>query len=89
MKTQEVLSRVIGKRVKYCRKAAKMTQEELTKKLSFKNRQTLQMIEVGKRGVSADELRQFMRIFKKDFDFFTSTFLLVDEGQFSFTKKAK
>lgn len=74
----------LGRRIGIARDRAQLTQEQLSKCLGFKDRQTLQAIEVGKRGVSADELIAMMQATGQDLDFFTDPFRLVGDGQFSF-----
>ena len=74
----------VGVRVKAAREAKKLTQENLSNNLGFKDRQTLAAIEAGIRKVSAEELMRFMDVLERDLDFFTDPFRLVAEGHFSF-----
>lgn len=73
-----------GRRLAVAREALKLTQAALSKALGFKDRQTLQAIEAGKRGVSAEELLAILDATGRDLDFFTDRFRLVGEGRFSF-----
>lgn len=74
----------IGHRIKAAREQIDITQEELSSRLGFKDRQTLSAIEAGDRKVAADELVCFMKALGQDMDFFTDPFRLVAEGRFSF-----
>jgi XRE family transcriptional regulator, fatty acid utilization regulator len=80
--SQDRLTALIGDRIQIARKEARITQQQLSTRLGFKDRQTLSTIESGKRRVSAEELMLFMRIFGKDLDFFTDRLRLVGEGAF-------
>ncbi len=74
---------MIGERIKFARKETGMTQEELSAKLGFKDRQILANIEGGKRRLAAEELMKLMEVFSKPMDFFTDPLLLVGEGAVS------
>lgn len=74
----------LGRRLGVAREAAGLTQAQLSAAIGFKDRQILQAIEGGHRGVSADELIALIDATGKDLDFFTDPFRLVDEGRFSF-----
>jgi Zn-dependent peptidase ImmA (M78 family)/DNA-binding XRE family transcriptional regulator len=74
----------VGLRVKAAREAIELTQEGLSKRIGFNDRQTLAAIEAGIRKVSAEELMRFMEILGKDLEFFTDPFRLVSEARFSF-----
>jgi Zn-dependent peptidase ImmA (M78 family)/transcriptional regulator with XRE-family HTH domain len=86
MKTQQAatLQPELGRRLGVAREAAGLTQAQLSAALGFNDRQTLQAIEAGHRGVSADELVALIDATGKDLEFFTDPFRLVDEGRFSF-----
>lgn len=74
----------LGRRIQMAREAAKLTQQDLTDRLGFKDRQTLSAIEGGLRKVSADELMLIMEATGRDLDFFTDRYRLVGEGNWSF-----
>jgi Zn-dependent peptidase ImmA (M78 family)/DNA-binding XRE family transcriptional regulator len=80
--TQERFQQMVGERLKFARTEAGMTQEQLSAKLGFKDRQILANIEGGKRKVSAEELLQLIQILGKPMDYFTDSTLLVGEGAF-------
>ncbi len=80
----ETMSGRIGARIAQVRRELKVTQQELSERMGFKDRQTLQQIEAGRRNLSAEELVRLMAITHKDLDFYTDPFRLVGEGQFSF-----
>lgn len=80
--TQERFQQMIGERIKFARKEARMTQEQLSARLGFKDRQILANIEGGKRRLAADELVKLTEIFNRPMDFFTDASLLAGEGQF-------
>jgi len=85
MKNQQNL---IGKRVSYARKQLGLNQEELSKSLGFKDRQILSNIENGNRGVSVEELIKIMKITGKNLEFFTDSFSVAGEAEFSFRANA-
>ncbi len=74
----------IGARLKAARERAKLTQKEFAALLRFDNRQTLASIEAGERRLSATELVKAIEVLGVDLDYFTDSFRLVGEGQFSF-----
>ncbi len=61
-----------------------MSQNELSERMGFKDRQTLSAIESGIRSLSAEELVLLMEATGQDLDFFTDPYRLVGEGCFSF-----
>jgi Zn-dependent peptidase ImmA (M78 family)/transcriptional regulator with XRE-family HTH domain len=77
------MNELIGRRIKYAREKAGLTQAQLSDKLGFNDRQTLAAIEAGQRKVAADELLQVMDVFGVDLDFFTDSFRVVGEAKFS------
>ena len=85
MKNQQSL---IGFRVSYARKQLRVTQEELSKHLGFKDRQILSNIENGNRAVSAEELIKIMQVTGRNLEFFTDSFIIAGETEFSFRAKA-
>jgi len=87
--SQDRFLRMIGQRVQYARNEAKMTQENLSDRLGFKDRQILSNIESGKRKISAEEMVQLMRYLQKPLEFFTDPFLLVGEQAFCWRSNAE
>ena len=85
MKNQQSL---IGNRVSYARKQLRLTQEELSKYLGFKDRQILSNIEKGKRAISAEELIKIIKVTGRNLEFFTDSFIVAGECEFSFRAKA-
>ncbi len=78
-----ISQKMIGNRVKAAREAAKLSQNELAKKLEIKDRQTISNIEKGKRALKSDELIQLCEILNRNIDFFIDPFIVAGEGQFS------
>lgn len=74
---------LIKHRLHYLRETHNLTQEELARKLGFKDRQTLSQIENGERKLSSSELVLAAQIFSVGLDFFTDPFELAGEGKFS------
>jgi transcriptional regulator with XRE-family HTH domain len=79
---------MIGDRIQQARKAASLSQEELSKVLGFNDRQILSNIEAGKRKVSADELVRFVESLEKPLEYFTDPFLISDDGAISWRTEA-
>ncbi|MGH7824475.1 MAG: helix-turn-helix domain-containing protein [Candidatus Binatia bacterium] len=77
------LNELIGRRLKYAREKLGLTQAEFSRRLGFKDRQTLAAIEAGQRKVTAEELVRAVEVLKVDLEFFTDGFRLIGEGQFS------
>jgi len=77
------MSDVINMRLKAARERLGLTQVELSKRLGFKDRQTLAAIESSRRKISADELLRAVEVLGVDLDYFTDAFRLVGEGAFS------
>jgi XRE family transcriptional regulator, fatty acid utilization regulator len=78
---------LIARRLKVAREKAGLTQAQFAERLGFKDRQTLAAIEAGQRKLSAEELLLAIRVLKVDLDFFTDSFRLVGEAQFSWRAK--
>jgi XRE family transcriptional regulator, fatty acid utilization regulator len=74
----------LARRVTVAREHAGLTQDKLSKRLGFKDRQTLAAIEAGQRKVVVDELLALIRVTGKDMEFFTDPFRLVGEAEFSY-----
>jgi Zn-dependent peptidase ImmA (M78 family)/DNA-binding transcriptional regulator YiaG len=72
-------NKMVGERVKIARKKAGMTQQQLSQRLNFKDRQILSNIESGFRKVSSDELLSLMNALQKPLDYFTDPYLLTEE----------
>jgi Zn-dependent peptidase ImmA (M78 family)/transcriptional regulator with XRE-family HTH domain len=77
------MTTIIGARIKMLREQHKLSQEALSDRFGFKDRQTLSAIETGERKVAADELLRAVQIFGVSLDYFTDPFLLAGEGRFS------
>lgn len=60
-----IMSLFIARQLKHARKATKMTQEDVAKKMSI-SRATLYEIETDERQVSAEEIVEFARLYKVD-----------------------
>jgi len=88
MNPQERFQRMVGERIRFARDQVGLTQQQLSDRLGFKDRQILANIEGGKRKVAADELVTVIGILKKPLEFFTDPFLLVGEGAFSWRADA-
>jgi len=78
---------LVGTRIKAAREAVRLTQEQLSRRIGFSDRQTLAAIEGGSRKVSAEELVRIMEATGRDLEFFTDPFRLVGEAKFSFRSK--
>ncbi|MDH0337606.1 helix-turn-helix domain-containing protein [Metapseudomonas otitidis] len=70
-------------RLHHLRHTNSLTQEELAKKLGFKDRQTLSQIENGERKLSSAEMVRASEVFGVPLDYFTDPFELAGEGHFS------
>ncbi len=78
---------IIGPRFKALREAKRLSQDEVSAALGFRDRQTLSAIETGVRRVSADELLRAAEVFSVGLDTLTDPFLLIGEGRFSWRQK--
>jgi XRE family transcriptional regulator, fatty acid utilization regulator len=74
----------IGVRLKAARERAGLTQKALAATLGLEHRQTLASIEACQRRLTAEELLRAVSALGVDLDYFTDSFRLVGEGQFSF-----
>ena len=75
--------KIIGMRLRAVRKKRGLSQEELSRLLGFRDRQTVSAIETGLRRVSAAELLLAMEKLNATLDDFTDPFRLDGEAQFS------
>lgn len=74
----------LTRRIVAARGDSGLTQEELSKRLGFKDRQTLAAIEAGQRRMGVEELLSLMEATGKDMEYFTDPFRLVGEASFSY-----
>jgi Zn-dependent peptidase ImmA (M78 family)/transcriptional regulator with XRE-family HTH domain len=74
----------LPRRIIAAREDKGLSQAEMSKRLGFKDRQTLAAIEAGLRRVTPEELVAIAEIAKRDIEFFTDPFRLVGEGAFSY-----
>lgn len=77
----------LARRVVAAREFAGLTQSQLSRKVGFKDRQTLAAIEADQRRVGVPELLAIIKATGKDLDFFTDPFRIVGEGGFSYRAK--
>ena len=82
--TQPLSLPYLNRRIVAARGDAGLTQEELSKRIGFKDRQTLAAIETGQRRVGVEELLSLMAATGKDMEYFTDPFRLVGEAGFSY-----
>lgn len=87
-RSQEKLQQLIGARIKAAREERGLSQEELSKRLGFKDRQILSNIESGRRKVAVDELMILMSVLAKPLEYFTDSFMLTGEACFSWRAAA-
>lgn len=74
----------LTRRIVAARGDSGLTQDELSKRMGFKDRQTLAAIEAGQRRMGVEELLSLMAATSKDMDYFTDPFRLVGEAGFSY-----
>lgn len=79
---------IFRKRLKFLREKSNLSQEQLSEKFGFNDRQTLSSIEGGHRRISAEELIKACDIFNVDLGFFTDPYRLVGEGRFSWRQNS-
>ena len=77
----------LAQRLKSLRDARGVTQEQLSRALGFKDRQTLAAIEAGERRIAPDELAAAAKALGVTVDYLTDPYRLVGEGRFSFRAK--
>lgn len=77
----------VGQRLKTLREKSRITQDQLSTKLGFNDRQTLAAIEAGERRISSDELVKAAEALGVTVDELTDPYRLVGEGSFSFRAK--
>jgi Zn-dependent peptidase ImmA (M78 family)/DNA-binding XRE family transcriptional regulator len=83
MDTSPEITVNVGLRIKYARELLRLTQEQVSARLGFNDRQTLSDIENGKRAVKPDELLRFSDVLDQDLEFFVDPFSVVAEAQYS------
>ncbi len=83
------LTKFIGEQIATARKAAKITQEDLSEKLGFKDRQILSNIEKGIRKLKPEELAVIMEVLGKPIDYFTDPYQLPDNQLFSWRAQSE
>ena len=71
---------LIGQRLKALREEKKLSQDDLARLFSFKDRQTVSAIETGERKLSAGELLLAVQKLGTSLEYFTDPFRLVGEG---------
>jgi Zn-dependent peptidase ImmA (M78 family)/transcriptional regulator with XRE-family HTH domain len=81
--------RLIGRKIALARKNQKITQEELSQALSFKDRQTLSNIEKGSRRITAEELVVVMKRLDRTLKYFTDPYQLEEDQPFSWRTSDK
>ena len=74
----------LPRRIIVAREKGGLSQADLSKRLGFRDRQTLAAIEAGQRRVTAEELVTIAEATGRDLEFFTDPFRLVGEGAFSY-----
>ena len=77
------MQNIIAKRLKAARQQAALTQQQLSDRMGFKDRQTIATMEAGSRKVSAEELLGAMKILGRDLEYFTDPLRLDGEASFS------
>lgn len=80
---EKISQKLIGYRVKAAREAKGWTQDELTKGLGLKDRQSVSDIENGKRALKPDEMLTLSDLLNRDIEFFIDPFAVAGEAQFS------
>lgn len=76
-------ARAIAARIRTARKTSGYSQEDVSQKLGFADRQTLSQIEMGERRVQPSELSRFSEIFDKPIEWFLDPFVVAGEANFS------
>lgn len=77
--SQDRFTARIGERIQIARKQAKTTQQQLSDRLGFKDRQILSNIEAGNRRVSAEELTSLIDLLQRPLEWFTDPYLIPEE----------
>lgn len=75
---------ILPHRIVAARERGNLSQADLSKRVGFKDRQTLAAIEAWQRRVTPEELVAIAEATGQDVDFFTDPFRLVGEGEFSY-----
>ncbi len=79
----KISQKVIGYRVRAAREAKGWTQEQLTRGLDLKDRQSISDIENGKRAVKSGELLALAELLDREIEFFLDPFAVAGEARFS------
>jgi Zn-dependent peptidase ImmA (M78 family)/transcriptional regulator with XRE-family HTH domain len=82
--TQTLSLPYLTRRIAAARIDSGLTQEDLSKRMGFKDRQTLAAIEAGQRRLGVEELLALMAATDKDMEYFTDPFRLIGEAGFSY-----
>jgi Zn-dependent peptidase ImmA (M78 family)/transcriptional regulator with XRE-family HTH domain len=87
--TSHDLNRFIGGQIAAARKTAKITQDELSETLGFKDRQILSNLEKGIRKAKPEELVVVMEVLNKPIEYFTDPYQLPANQLFSWRAKTE
>ena len=79
---------MVGQRIRIAREQINFTQQALADRLQFNDRQTLAQIENGARKVATEELRAFVDVLGKPFDYFTDPYLIIGDNLFNWRADA-
>lgn len=87
----DALTRLISERIYLAREEAGLSQDALSAKLGFNDRQTLSAIETGLRRVSPEELVLLSQKLDQPLEYFTDPYVVAEKSSFSYraTKPAK
>lgn len=83
----DTLTRLIGERIRLAREDADLSQDTVSRRLGFNDRQTLSAIELGQRRVSPEELLRFSEVLDRSLDFFTDPYLVASPQALSYRAK--
>lgn len=83
----DTLTRLIGERIRLAREDSDLSQDNVSKRLGFNDRQTLSAIELGQRRVSPEELLHFSEVLDRPLDFFTDPYLVASPQALSYRAK--
>lgn len=80
---EKIVHKLVGYRVRAAREAKGWTQDQLTRGLTLKDRQSVSDIENGKRGVKPDELLALAELLNREIEFFLDPLAVAGEARFS------